>query len=172
MSTLALSILAVPAVSAAWPGSPETGPLVRGLAAAEAGGRGACVVVTDRTLSEAEVAAVAAAAGSVLGAEPVEVAALHAPSADPEPADLLRQWVNQAAQGSGRGVRVRVASTGAGGGPVRVLVESVDSSARELALRLASPWEPALPALRTLLAAEVTVEDAETPPPQGRDHAR
>ena len=142
------------AVSAAWPGA---GPLVRGLAAAETGGRGACVVVTDRPLSEAEIAAVAGATGALLGV-PTEVAALHAPSADPEPADLLRQWVNQAAQGSGRGVRVRVAD----GSPVRVLVEAIDSSARELAQRLASPWEPALPALRTLLGTEVTVEDAET----------
>ena len=146
------------AVSAGWPAE---GPLVRGLAAAAAGGRGACVVVTDRPLSEAEVAAVAGAAGTVLGVGPVEVAALHAPSADPDPGDLLRQWVNQAAQGSGRGVRVRVAEPADAGAPVRVLVEAIDSSARELALRLASPWEPALPALRTLLAAEVTVEDAE-----------
>ena len=142
------------AVSAAWPGE---GPLVRGLAAAEAGGRGACVVVTARPLSEGEIAAVAGAAGSVLGV-PAEVAALHAPTADPEPAELLRQWVNQAAQGSGRGVRVRLAP----GEPLRVLVEAIDSSARELAQRLASPWEPALPALRALLGTEVTVEDAET----------
>ena len=148
------------AVSGAWPGPDSAAPLVRGLAAAQAGGRGACVVVTDRALSEAEIAAVAGAAGSVLGV-PTEVAALHAPSADPEPADLLRQWVNQAAQGSGRGVRVRVA----GGEPLRVLVEAVDSSARELAQRLASPWEPALPALRSLLGAEVSVEDAEQPEP-------
>lgn len=144
-------------VSAAWPGE---GPLVRGLAAAEAGGRGACAVVTDRPLAEAEIAAVAGAAAAVLGV-PVEVAALHAPSADPDPADLLRQWVNQAAQGSGRGVRVRLA----GGEPLRVLVEAIDSSARELAQRLASPWEPALPALRALLGTEVTVEDAETTGP-------
>jgi hypothetical protein len=101
---------------------------------------------------------VAAAAGSVLDAGPVEVAALHAASADAGLEDLLRQWVNQAAQGSGRGVRVRVA----GDTPVRVLVEAIDSSARELALRLASPWEPALPALRALLARPVTVEDAES----------
>jgi hypothetical protein len=146
------------AVSAAWPGE---GPLVRGLAAAETGGRGACVVVTDRPLSEAEIAAVAGAAGSLLGV-PTEVAALHAPAADPEPADLLRQWVNQAAQGSGRGVRVRLAEPAATGAPVRVLVEAIDSSARELAQRLASPWEPALPALSALLGTEVTVEDAET----------
>jgi NAD(P)-dependent dehydrogenase (short-subunit alcohol dehydrogenase family) len=151
------------AVSAAWPGD---GPIVRGLAAAVAGGRGACVVVTDRALTEAELAAVAAAAGSVLGAGQVEVAALHAASADAGLEDLVRQWVNQAAQGSGRGVRVRLAPSGDGpGAPVRVLVEAIDSSARELALRLASPWEPALPALRALLATEVTVEDAETAQP-------
>jgi hypothetical protein len=155
-------------VSAAWPDSRAEGsggPVVRGLAAAEAGGRGACAVVTDRPLAEAEIAAVAGAAAAVLGV-PVEVAALHAPSADPDPADLLRQWVNQAAQGSGRGVRVRLAAPGDGpGAPVRVLVEAIDSSARELAQRLASPWEPALPALRALLGTDVTVEDAEPPPP-------
>jgi len=150
------------AVSAGWPAE---GPLVRGLAAAAAGGRGACVVVTDRPLSEAEVAAVAGAAGTVLGVGPVEVAALHAPSADPDPGDLLRQWVNQAAQGSGRGVQVRLAEPADAGAPLRVLVEAIDSSARELAQRLASPWEPALPALRSLLDAEVTVEDAETHQP-------
>jgi hypothetical protein len=71
--------------------------------------------------------------------------------------------VNQAAQGAGRGVRVRLAGgEPRPGEPVRVLVEAIDSSARELALRLASPYEPALPALEALLATSVTVEDAET----------
>jgi hypothetical protein len=161
--TLVVDPALAAAVSAAWPGP---APLGRGLGAAAAGGRGACVVVTDRPLTEAEATAVAVAAATALGVGgPVEVAALHAAAGTPL-VDLVRQWVNQAAQGSGRGVRVRLAgppgAEPAPGEPVRVLVEAIDSSARELALRLASPWEPALPALRALLAAEVTVEDAET----------
>jgi hypothetical protein len=139
-----------------------TAPVVRGLAAAAAGGRGACVVVADRPLSDGEAAAVATATASVLGVGgPVEVARLHGSGATPL-ADLVRQWVNQAAQGAGRGVRVRLAGDPAPGEPVRVLVEAIDSSARELAMRLASPHEPALPALRALLATEVTVADAES----------
>jgi hypothetical protein len=115
--------------------------------------------VTDRPLSDGELAAVAGAAASWLGVGgPVEVAGLHATGLE----ELLRQWVNQAAQGAGRGVRVRLAPDDPPGGPVRVLVEAIDSSARELAQRLASPWEPALPALSALLATAVTVEDAET----------
>jgi hypothetical protein len=144
-------------VSAAWPG---TAPLVRGLAAAAAGGRAACVVVTDRPLTDAESAAVAAAVGTAVGAGSVEVAGVRA-GEDTPLVDVLRQWVNQAAQGAGRGVRVRLAAEPAPGEPVRVLVEAMDSSARELALRLASPWEPALPALRAALGREVTVADAE-----------
>ena len=158
--TLVVDPALVTAVSGAWTG---TGPLVRGLAAAAAGGRGACVVVVDRPLDDAEAAAVSRAVGGVLGvAGPVEVAGLHASEATPL-VDLVRQWVNQAAQGAGRGVRVRLAGDPGPGDPVRVLVEAVDSSARELALRLASPHEPALPAFAALLATTVTVEDAESP---------
>jgi hypothetical protein len=162
--TLVVDPALAAAVSHAWGG---TAPVVRGLTAAAAGGRGACVVVADRPLDDAEAAAVGAAVAGVLGVGgPVEVAGLQASEATPL-VDLVRQWVNQAAQGAGRGVRVRLAGDPGPGDPVRVLVAAVDSSARELALRLASPHEPALPALAALLAAEVTVEDAETAAGEG-----
>jgi hypothetical protein len=76
--------------------------------------------------------------------------------------ELVRDWIYQAGQGSGRGVHVTVRT---GSTTVRVLVRARDSSARELAFRLASLQEPALPALRALLGGrEVSVEDEEALP--------
>jgi hypothetical protein len=140
-----------------------------GLAAAVRGERAAAVLVTDRALPDGALGTLDAALAGTLGA-PVETAALDGP-ADDLPR-LLRQWVNQAAQGTGRGIRVEVSAATAGGGAsraagggergLRIGVRSVDSSARELAMRLASPWEPALPALVALLGGvPVLVEDAE-----------
>lgn len=151
-----------PRLAPAWSRLARTDVALRGFAGAVAAGRAACTVVTDRALTGDEVAALQRAVAEVLGVATVEVAALHAVAAE----DLVRQWVNQAAQGSGRGVRVRVIGTppepAGSKGSLRVLVEAVDSSARELALRLASPLEPALPALRALLGGiDITVEDAE-----------
>jgi hypothetical protein len=77
---------------------------------------------------------------------------------------LIRDWAYQAAQGSGRGVRIRVEIEDGVDAPgtVRLLVQAPDSSARELAARLASPTEPALAALRALLGGyRVEVIDVE-----------
>lgn len=160
-----------PALRPAWDRTAPAGARLLGLAAAVTAGRRAAVVVADRPLTEAEGAELAAGmAADADGAEAglrVELAVLAVPGLTAGPADLehladlVRQWVNQAAQGSGRGVSVQV-DAAPGDGPVRVLVRSIDSSARELAFRLASTYEPALPALRELLGRPVTVHDVET----------
>ena len=142
----------------AWDQVGLPGEGLRGLAGAAAAGRGAAVVVTGRALSDPERTALAGELAGLLGVGQVELAGLDATDL---PA-LLRQWVNQAAQGSGRGVQVRVEEDGFA---LRVLVQAIDSSARELAMRLASHYEPALPALRALLGRPITVEDAETASP-------
>ncbi|MBI1758728.1 MAG: hypothetical protein HYR62_05830 [Actinobacteria bacterium] len=134
--------------------------LPRGLAGAAAGDRAAVVVVTTEPPGERALAAAAAGFSAALGVAAVEVCVASGASL----AGLIREWVHQAAQGSGRGVRVRVRAEATG---VQVLVDAIDSSARELVLRLASPHEPALPALRALLGGvRVAVQDAEEPPPE------
>jgi hypothetical protein len=109
--------------------------------------RAAVVVVTDRPLAEAAGRYLQGQLEDVLET-PSELITLSDPSGDlPR---LLRQWINQAAQGTGRGVHLSI-SVPDGPEPIQVSVRAIDSSARELALRLASPNEPALAALETLL---------------------
>ena len=144
-----------PALLPVWDAGGPAGVALRGLAVATAAGRVAAIVVTGRPLDDAELARLARGLAGALGTRAVELVALDAA----EPAALLRQWVNQAAQGSGRGVRVESAVPGT------ILVSAIDSSARELASRLASPTEPALAALRALLAEpDLVVADAEGEP--------
>ena len=109
--------------------------------------RAAVVVVTDRPLTEAASRYLQGQLEDVLET-PAELVTLDDSTGDlPR---LLRQWVNLAAQGAGRGVQLKI-SVPAGGEPIQVTVHAIDSSARELALRLASPSEPALSALESLL---------------------
>lgn len=146
---------------AAWRsvGAPE--PL--GLAGAIVGDRGAVVAVLPQ-MPRGEWSGIAAPAlASALGTRSVEVVLV--PGA--RLSELVREWVYQAGQGSGRGVHLRVEldedRPGSDDQPaVWLLVRAIDSSARELALRLASPTEPALPALRAVLGGRrVEVIDAE-----------
>ncbi len=139
-------------------GAPE--PI--GLAGALAGGCGAVVAVLAGPDDErwGEIAAPAMAAA--LGVSSVEVLAVPGSSL----AALLREWIYQAAQGSGRGVHLKIDPEGGTPDPdgrpgIRLLVHAIDSSARELAMRLASPQDPALPALRAVLGRPVDVIDAE-----------
>jgi hypothetical protein len=188
-----------PALRRAWSGA--TSNPVSGIAGAVAGSRGSVVVASPAPVDDAAIAAATPGLAGTLGARSVEVVVVTT-TALPE---LLRDWIYQAVQGSGRGVRVTVRTgtttapaagvdTGEGTGasqvggtdggstdrspgpdgygdvvpagvPVRVLVRAIDSSARELVFRLASPQEPALPALRALLGGrEVSVEDEESSP--------
>jgi hypothetical protein len=151
-----------PALREAWNQvAPTTGLL--GLAGAVSSGRSAAVVVTSGTLLESETTALATALGRALGTDAAaELVALEGAGGDPleNLRSWARQWVNQAAQGSGRGVSTRVEDPPAQG-PVVIRVRAIDSSARELAHRLASPHEPALPALRALLGRQVEVVDDE-----------
>jgi hypothetical protein len=115
--------------------------------------RAAAVVVTDRPLSDAAGNYLRLQLGDVLEA-PTELVALDDAHADlPR---LLRQWINQAAQGAGRGVHLDV-DIPPGPEPIQVAVRAIDSSARELAMRLASPNEPALAALETLLGGRPVI---------------
>jgi hypothetical protein len=135
-----------------------------GAAWAVTGGRGAAIVLDGSPDSASADDRTVDLAGA-LGVAEVEVVVLRLPT--PAPDDLtpeaalalLRQWVHQAAGGAGRGVALTVA--GLPDGPLTLTVTSWDSSARELCLRLASPLEPALPALRSLLGTELTVIDGD-----------
>jgi hypothetical protein len=166
-----------PALLEAWRscGAPEP----RGLAGAVVADHASVVVVLPSTAAGRDWPRLCAEElGRVLGARAAEVVLVP----DVGLAGMVRDWAYQAAQGSGRGVHVMV-RIGDGGtdGPadepvtdqkreagssdapvVRILVRALDSSARELASRLASPTEPALAALRTLLGgARVDVIDVE-----------
>ena len=120
--------------------------------------RAAVVVVTDRPLAEAAGRYFQGQLDDVLETT-TELVTLNDASGDlPR---LIRQWINQAAQGAGRGVQLDV-EVPPGTAPIQVSVRAIDSSARELSMRLASPNEPALAALESLLGGRpVIVLDAE-----------
>lgn len=156
-----------PALLVAWRhcGAPEP----RGLAGAVVSDHAAVVAVLPSAATSRDWPRLCAEElGRALGARTAEVALVP----DVGLTGMIRDWAYQAAQGSGRGVHVIVEiadsasngpDTGEGIGPaIRLLVRAPDSSARELASRLASPTEPALTALRTLLGGtQVDVIDVE-----------
>ena len=153
-----------PQLQRAWQAAVPGGKIV-GIAGASASSLGTVVAVSATPVDDAAVAAATPGLAEALGVRAVEVVVTTGSTLT----ELVRDWTYQAAQGSGRGVHVRVLAeeTGEGdqAGAVHVLVRAIDSSARELAFRLASPQEPALPALRALLGGrEVTVEDEESLP--------
>lgn len=115
-----------------------------GIGAATAGDRGAVVVLTAAVPADLDLHWAGARFADALGVSRAEVAVVQGDTV----AHVVREWLFQVAQGSGRGVSVLVQEDG---DVLRVLVDSVDSSAREVALRLASPHEPALAALTALL---------------------
>lgn len=115
-----------------------------GLGSAGAGGRGVVVAVTASPVDGSVVQDAPARFARTLGYRVVEVIAVHGSSVP----EIVRDWLYQAAQGSGRGVSVQVTETS---GALEVVVTSVDSSAREVAHRLASEHEPAVAALTTVL---------------------
>ncbi len=152
-----------PVLLAAWRAA--GGGEVRGIAGAVTGDLGAVVVAAEEPAAEAVLETAVERLAAALGVRAVEVL----PVGGSGLAELVRDWTYQAGQGSGRGVRVTIrtadAGTSSGNSPVRVLVRAIDSSARELAFRLASPQEPSLPALRALLGGrEVSVQDEESLP--------
>ncbi|HST85427.1 MAG TPA: hypothetical protein VLL08_27045 [Kineosporiaceae bacterium] len=120
--------------------------------------RAAVVVVTDRPLAEAAGRYFQGQLDDVLETT-TELVTLNDAACDlPR---LIRQWINQAAQGAGRGVQLDI-DVPPGTAPIQVSVRAIDSSARELSMRLASPNEPALAALESLLGGRpVIVLDAE-----------
>lgn len=123
--------------------------------------RAAVVVVTDLPLSEAACRYLQGQLDDVLET-PTELVTLDDVTGDLP--SLLRQWIHQAAQGAGRGVHLDV-TIPQGPEAIRVAVRAIDSSARELTLRLASVNEPALAALESLLGGRpVIVLDLDGPP--------
>ena len=127
--------------------------------------RAAVVVVTDRPLADAAGRYFQGQLDDVLETT-TELVTLNDVACDlPK---LIRQWIDQAAQGAGRGVHLDV-DIPPGMAPIQVAVRAIDSSARELSMRLASPNEPALAALESLLGGRpVIVLDAESRPEPGR----
>jgi hypothetical protein len=122
--------------------------------------RAAVVLVTDVPLTEAASSYFEGQLADVLQV-PTELVSLNDASADL--LKLLRQWINQAAQGAGRGVNLSIMVPD-GPDAIHVSMHAIDSSARELAMRLASPNEPALAALETLLGGRpVLVLDVDAP---------
>jgi hypothetical protein len=115
--------------------------------------RAAVVVVTDRPLADAAGRYLQGQLDDVLETT-TELVQLSDTAGDlPK---LIRQWIDQAAQGTGRGVHLDV-DIPPGGAPIQLAVRALDSSARELSMRLASPNEPALAALESLLGGRPVV---------------
>ena len=115
--------------------------------------RACVVVVTDRPLADAAGRYLQGQLDEVLDAT-TELVRLDHPHQSLT--KLIRQWIDQAASGAGRGVQLEV-EVPAGDAPIQVGVRARDSSARELAMRLASPHEPALPALESLLGGRPVI---------------
>jgi hypothetical protein len=119
----------------------------------EESGRAAVVIVTDRPLTDAAGRYLQGQLDDVLET-PTELVALSDATADlPK---LLSQWITQAAHGAGRSVQSRV-DIPPGTEPIQVAVRALDSSARDLAMLLASPNEPALAALESLLGGRPVI---------------
>ena len=172
-----------------WAASHAPGAAIHGLNAASADGTATVIVASSPPIDPDadDTPSLRAALAEALGVRRVEVIAVP-PGPLPQ---LVKSWLFQAAQGTGRGIAVRVEdSTGdsAGGstrdstgdstrdsagdstggkpnahdGPIDVQIWAIDSSARELVWRLASPHESGLPALRVLLGGrEITIRDVE-----------
>jgi hypothetical protein len=122
--------------------------------------RAAVVVVTDQPLTDAAGRYLQGLLDDVLETS-TELVTLNDATADLQ--SLLRQWVNQAAQGAGRGVQLDL-TIPTGPEAIQVAVRAIDSSARELTMRLASANEPALAALESLLGGRpVIVLDMDDP---------
>jgi hypothetical protein len=120
----------------------------------------ALLVVSDPDLvSDQVLGRLAEGLAGRVGVRTVELILL--PAGPPE--RLLRQFTYQAAQGSGRAIGLRVLPPEGEDPDWRLEVWSIDSSARELAHRLASPNEPALEALARLLPdSSVRVVECES----------
>lgn|GEM_PF-4890025 len=115
---------------------------LRGICAAAGGGAGCVVAVSELPpppggSTDAALAAARTALAGALGVAELELILATGPTVRA----VVRDWLYQAAQGSGRGVSMRLEErAGPGAAPVlEVLVDSPDSSAREVALRLGTP---------------------------------
>ena len=143
----------------AWVGGQSTPPELHGLASALAGeSTAATVIVASSPMLDPDLSQDLREAFRVaLGASRLELIAVpHEPLET-----LLKEWIYQAAQGTGRGIIVRFAE--GPDGEIDIQLRAIDSSARELAWRLASPHEADFAALRELLGERRSaVRDVET----------
>jgi hypothetical protein len=152
-----------PRLLPAWHAVFPDGPDPRGLACCAIETRTAVIVAVPDDPGSEELEHLRAELATALAVPSVELAVVPVDNLS----SLIRAWLYQAAQGSGRGVRMHLENTEDDGtgleSGLRVLIRAIDSSARELSFRLASPHEPALGALRALLdGVSVEVLDAET----------
>ena len=118
-----------------------------GLAAASDGEAGAAVAVTADPI-DPDLPDVITAAGRMaaeLGLDRLRLLTTRGPGLG----STVRDWLYQAAQGSGRGVSIELAEVDAGA-RLEVRVSSWDSSARELLLRLGSGGGSAAPEVAAL----------------------
>ncbi|MDQ1293096.1 MAG: hypothetical protein QG608_977 [Actinomycetota bacterium] len=155
-----------PRLLPAWRAVFPDGPDPRGLAGRVIETRAAVIVAVPDDPGSEELERLRSELATAFEVPSVELAVVPVDNLS----SLMRAWLYQAAQGSGRGVRMQLESTADGGTGhgtgLRVLIRAIDSSARELAFRLASPHEPALGSLRALLGGlAVEVLDAETAAP-------
>jgi hypothetical protein len=119
----------------------------------EDSGRAAVVVVTDRPLADAAGRYLQGQLDDVLEA-PTELVALSDAAANLP--NLLSQWITQAALGAGQEVQSEV-DVPPGSGPIQVALRARGHSAQDLALHLASPSEPGLAALESLLGGRPVI---------------
>lgn len=139
-----------------WAPRRAPGAVLAGLAGAVVDGAASVVVAADPPVDPAACDDLAQALREALGADRIDVVPVPGGPVD----RLVKQWVYQAAQGTGRGVIVTVRELADGG--IDVGLRAIDSSARELVWRLHSDHEPDLPALRALFGARhVDVRDLE-----------
>lgn len=141
--------------------SGATGDAVLGIGAGSDGETGCVVVVTADPVDPdgAGLAELAGRLAAELGLDRVRVITTEGPGLR----TVLRDWLFQAAEGSGRGVRITPVAPEPG--VLELQVSSWDSSAREVELRLAGLGGPAAPEAQALAAVlgarEVRVREVE-----------
>jgi hypothetical protein len=150
-----------PVLAQVWDELRGDGDRLLGIGAASDGETGCVLVVTSEPvdLDDAATAAVAGRMAAELGLDQVRVITAEGPGLR----TMLRDWLYQAAQGSGRGVRVEPAEAEAG--VLELRVSAWDSSAREVELRLAGLGGATAPEAQALAAVlgirEVRVREVD-----------
>lgn len=150
-----------PVLAQVWAELRDDGDLLLGIGAGSDGETGCVVAVTADPVDpdDGGLAPVAARLAAELGLDRVRLIAAQGPGLR----TVLRDWLFQAAEGSGRGVRITPAAPEPG--VLELQVSAWDSSAREVELRLAGLGGPAAPEAQALAAVlgarEVRVREVD-----------